>query len=271
MFASYSNKWRQLKSPVAPQGEDAADHAVRELCHRASCLLRVFMWMAWAMACVIFGEIVAELLIKAKLFNSLLLCQLINYIVTLGLMLGVPYLWHKLRHHPAKFWAEVGLGGLPRSSDAALTAKMILPYYAMIILAGIALQLVAPNLVNEKQHIVTDNSPLGLASMINSNEMLVILALYLIVAVMAPIAEEMIFRGFLYTKLRRVVGVANAMLWVSLVFALAHGQVAAGMVTFILSMCNCYMREKTGRIYPGIFLHMMCNTIALTLQIALLH
>ena len=43
------------------------------------------------------------------------------------------------------------------------------------------------------------------------------------------------------------------------------------MVTFMLSMCNCYMREKTGQIYSGIFLHMMCNTIALTLQIALLH
>lgn len=271
MFASYSNKWRQLKSPVASQSEDSADRAVRTLRVYWSKFWRVLLWVIWVMTCISCGEAVASTLAQYKTVASPITLQLVDYVISLTLMIGCPYLWHKLRRHPVKLMPELGIGRPPRASDAALTVKAILPYYAAIMFAGFVLSLFAPDLASEKQRIVTSDGPLGLAGMLASNQLVVILLLYISVAVLAPIAEEIIFRGFLYTKLRRVVGVANAMLWVSLVFGMAHGQVAAGMVTFMLSMCNCYMREKTGQIYSGIFLHMMCNTIALTLQIALLH
>ena len=93
---------------------------------------------------------------------------------------------------------------------------------------------------------------------------------FLTLVVVAPIAEEIIFRGWLYGKIREYlhlrvpekVGVGVSILVVSALFGLVHFQWNVGVNVFALSVVLCAMREVTGTIYAGILTHMIKNGIA---------
>lgn len=78
----------------------------------------------------------------------------------------------------------------------------------------------------------------------------------------APIAEEIIMRGWLYGKLRAKLKIPLAMIITSFVFALLHGQWNVGVSVFALSLILCGLREITGTIWSGMLLHMLSNGIA---------
>ncbi|HSW80988.1 MAG TPA: type II CAAX endopeptidase family protein [Candidatus Saccharimonas sp.] len=80
--------------------------------------------------------------------------------------------------------------------------------------------------------------------------------------VIVPIAEELIFRGFIFKGVRSVFSFPITALVVSLLFAVAHGDISVGIDVFALSLVACYMREKTGSVWPGILLHATKNGVA---------
>jgi len=82
----------------------------------------------------------------------------------------------------------------------------------------------------------------------------------------APIAEEIIMRGWLYGKLRSRTGIVVAIVITSLVFATLHGQWNVAVVTFALSAVLCGLREITGTIWSGILLHILVNGVAFYLR-----
>lgn len=84
----------------------------------------------------------------------------------------------------------------------------------------------------------------------------------LAIVFIAPIAEEIIMRGWLYGKLRKKIKVWSAILITSLVFALLHGQLNVGVSVFILSVVLCGLREITGSVWSGVLLHILSNGIA---------
>lgn len=90
------------------------------------------------------------------------------------------------------------------------------------------------------------------------NRIIAMIALVLI----APVAEEIIMRGWLYGKLRSKLKVPLAMLLVSALFGLLHGQWNVAISTFALSMVLCSLREITGTIWAGMLLHILSNGIA---------
>lgn len=93
---------------------------------------------------------------------------------------------------------------------------------------------------------------------------------FVTLVVIAPIAEEVIFRGWLYGKLRTKLSAATnnmismilSIILVSLLFGLVHGQWNVGVNVFAMSVVLCAMREITGTIYSGILLHMLKNGVA---------
>lgn len=93
---------------------------------------------------------------------------------------------------------------------------------------------------------------------------------FVILVVVAPIAEELIFRGWLYGKLRPMLSarmsdlasmIASIFL-VSLLFGIIHLQWNVGVNVFAMSVVLCGMREITGTIYAGILTHMVKNGLA---------
>lgn len=92
---------------------------------------------------------------------------------------------------------------------------------------------------------------------------------FISLVVLPPIAEEIIFRGFLYKGIRRKWNVVVATLVTSVCFAAPHllegvgGLLWVGALdTFILSVVLCGLREKTDRIGPGMIVHALKNGLA---------
>jgi membrane protease YdiL (CAAX protease family) len=96
--------------------------------------------------------------------------------------------------------------------------------------------------------------------------------------VLPPLAEETVFRGFVFTGLRNRFTPVWAAVITSVLFASAHLEFGSGQPllwvaaidTFTLSLVLCYLRQKTDSLWPGIFLHALKNGIAFT-SLFLLH
>jgi membrane protease YdiL (CAAX protease family) len=82
----------------------------------------------------------------------------------------------------------------------------------------------------------------------------------------APLIEELVFRGLLYSSLRRLVGATWAVAVVFLLFALIHvpqywpsyGVIATILLlSFVLTM----LRARTGRLLPCFIVHLIFNGI----------
>jgi membrane protease YdiL (CAAX protease family) len=85
---------------------------------------------------------------------------------------------------------------------------------------------------------------------------------FIALVVIAPICEEILFRGWLYGKLRGRMKALPAILLTSLMFGIVHLQWNVGVTVFVMSVFMCIMRELTGAIYSGIILHMIKNGLA---------
>ena len=85
---------------------------------------------------------------------------------------------------------------------------------------------------------------------------------FIMLAVLAPIVEEIIFRGWLYGKLRIKIPKWVAILATSFLFGLVHLQWNVGITVFAMSVVNCLLREVTGTIYAGTLVHILNNSIA---------
>jgi membrane protease YdiL (CAAX protease family) len=83
---------------------------------------------------------------------------------------------------------------------------------------------------------------------------------------LAPVAEELFFRGFLYMALRQRLGIAAAVTISSLVFAVGHidalGVVAA---SFIIGIALALVYEYTRSLWVAIAIHAFNNSLATVL------
>jgi uncharacterized protein len=89
-----------------------------------------------------------------------------------------------------------------------------------------------------------------------------------VVAGVAPIVEELTYRGLGFSLLRPY-GVASAIVGVGVAFGLAHGLVEALLILSLFGMGLAFLRERTDSVYPPILLHAAFNAFALTVSVAL--
>ncbi|MBI5035679.1 MAG: CPBP family intramembrane metalloprotease [Chloroflexi bacterium] len=82
-------------------------------------------------------------------------------------------------------------------------------------------------------------------------------------AILAPFAEEVFFRGFLYGGLRARIGAIGAMVMSTVFFTALHFSLDAFIPILVLGFCLAWLYERTGSLYPGIILHASNNAIAI--------
>lgn len=85
---------------------------------------------------------------------------------------------------------------------------------------------------------------------------------FVTLVIMAPVAEELLFRGYLFGKLKTYIPTWLAILATSALFGFFHGAWNVGIDTFALGIVLCLLREFTGSIWASIMLHMIKNGIA---------
>jgi membrane protease YdiL (CAAX protease family) len=81
--------------------------------------------------------------------------------------------------------------------------------------------------------------------------------------VVAPVAEELIFRGLCFAAMGRYALPGSAAL-----FALAHGLPVLLAPVFVAGLVIGWLRARTGSLYPGLAVHMLLNATALAAALA---
>jgi membrane protease YdiL (CAAX protease family) len=165
--------------------------------------------------------------------------------------------------------ARVGLQGIGLKRPAWRDIVYALAGYGVYFLSYIVIILVAGHFSNLN---VDQQQQIGFDGALGSQLYLVFISL----VVLPPIAEEIMFRGFLFSSLRRKFRLRYAVILTSILFGIAHLQFGSGapllwvaaIDTFVLSCVLCTLREKTGSLWASIMLHALKNSIAF---IALFH
>jgi membrane protease YdiL (CAAX protease family) len=89
---------------------------------------------------------------------------------------------------------------------------------------------------------------------------------FAVFVVVAPIVEELTFRGLGYSVLEPL-GRAQAILWVGVAFGLAHGLLGALPILIAFGSMLALIRARTGSVYPGMAVHATFNAIALIVSV----
>jgi len=84
----------------------------------------------------------------------------------------------------------------------------------------------------------------------------------LVVAVVAPVAEELFFRGFVYPAFRQRWGVTAAIIITSVLFALFHFSPSVFIPIFIIAVGLAYLYQVTDSLGPPIMLHALNNFLS---------
>lgn len=90
---------------------------------------------------------------------------------------------------------------------------------------------------------------------------------FFLLAVVAPIVEELTFRGA-GQSLLRFLGRWPAIVLVGIAFGLAHGLVEALLVLVPFGIAVAWLRDRTNSVLPGMLVHAVFNGVALAYVIA---
>ncbi|TCW36049.1 hypothetical protein EDC21_11115 [Thermohydrogenium kirishiense] len=89
------------------------------------------------------------------------------------------------------------------------------------------------------------------------------LTVFLSVVIIAPIVEEIIFRGLIFNELRKELSIYTAIIIQSAIFAIIHGSLYQGFYAFLLGIFLSVMYYLTESIWAPIIIHISSNLIGL--------
>lgn len=186
--------------------------------------------------------------INPIIFNTV--ASALVYALAIGLVLGVPWLI-KRRYKTTR--QDLGLQRLPSWMDLVWAPAGLVTYFILTAIVAVLAMSFLP-FVDYTQVQET-----GYAGISGQTEY--VLA-FIMLVIVAPFAEELLFRGYLFGKLRKYTPLWVAILITSLLFAFVHFQWNVGLDVFALSIVLCLLRVVSGSLWPSILLHMMKNGIA---------
>lgn len=227
--------------------------------------VRVFVVCLWLLVGFILAQIMTLLVFIAVTpdniadapINAVVLTTILTastYILALIIVVGGA--WRVRKWSKKKLLSITGMARRMTLKDVALALLGYVPYLAASMLLLAVIIALVPGFDAEQ------TQELGFSALTSPLEY--ILAFTALV-ILAPIAEEVLFRGYLFSALRGLVSFIPATLLVSGLFALVHGQWNVAIDTFVLSLVLCWLRERTGTIWAPIILHMVKNGLAFTL------
>lgn len=207
----------------------------------AQIILGAILWAMQASGLTIFNELNNS--IKQTVVAACV------YLLTLVIVMGVPWLAKKKKTS----LQDIGLTSLPTWLDIGFAPVGFVLY---LLTSGIAVYLfgmLVPSFdMSQAQNV-------GFVDLSQQYEYILAFATLVVIA---PVAEEILFRGYLYGKLRRWAPLWVAMVVSSALFGAVHGQWNVAIDVFVLGMVACGLREVTGSIWAGVLLHVIKNGLA---------
>lgn len=163
---------------------------------------------------------------------------LFAYLLTAAAIL----LWFRLRHKPLGKAA-----GLRRCSGwtAAFSAFAALGLFVAINLALTLLPAVWLSDYNDHMELLLSTGLIPALS----------------IAVAGPLAEELMFRGVIQTRLEQAMPVWAAVVLQAVLFGVVHGTPVQMAYAFLLGLVFGFLRSRTGSILPGFAAHAAFNAM----------
>lgn len=177
----------------------------------------------------------------------------VNFVLFASARLTALVWLYSLMRRRGKGWSDLGLQRFPwlKSSGLITIAAGVFLFASYRIFT--LLDQVAPGLdLEQEQEIVFTAAS-------NTPE-LVLSAVALIV--IAPVVEEIIFRGILLPVFIKRFGMIAAAVITSLLFGLVHLQLNVFIVTFVLGLLLAWLYYRTLSLWPAIILHSLKNLVA---------
>lgn len=187
------------------------------------------------------------------------------WLVTNTIVTGAAGLWIA--------WAASGEGRRLRAADFGLTLAPFragvggavsalgwgaLAYCVTVPLTAVT-RLISEVIFGPAPHVTNPVIPLFAQGGALSGRVLLIAASVFL----APLFEEIFFRGYLYRALRDRMGPFVAALAVSVAFALLHPSAYTILPLIALSLGLCFLYESTGSLWPSVVVHALNNAGAL--------
>jgi len=171
------------------------------------------------------------------------------YALSLVIVIGVPWLVKRARTTKE----ELGIQRLPNLMDFVWAPTGAVVYLILTtIITALAMSFITFVDYNQAQ----DTGFSGI------NEQAEYIMAFLMLVIIAPLAEELLFRGYLFGKLRKYAPLWISILITSLIFAVVHFAWNVGFDVFALSIVLCLLRVVSGSLWPSIMLHMLKNGVA---------
>jgi uncharacterized protein len=173
------------------------------------------------------------------------------FLVPIAILIGAPYL---VRRRLSTNRSVLGIDRRISWSDLGLGSVVFTAVYFILHGVDYVVTRLIPALGHAQPHLIAHHAA----------------PIYIIMAlvppvVMAPLSEELVFRGWLYGKLLKAVPAVPAAVVTSLLFGLAHwyeygwgGAIGATVISLFL----CGLRSMTGKIWAGVLVHALWNALA---------
>lgn len=88
----------------------------------------------------------------------------------------------------------------------------------------------------------------------------------MVIGILMPVMEELIFRGLIYERVSNFSGEASGILLMSVIFGIYHGNLLQGIYAFCFSLLLIYVYKRTGSFAASICFHSASNLICLVLN-----
>lgn len=229
-------------------------------------ILTVLLFFASQLAVAVVIVLCLAFLHSSAAVESSILAQFLAISAAEGALIAGVYFFLKLRKLSLR---SIGLAN-PNLGDLGYAVAGFIVYLLSYVVVTAVVKVVLPQVNLEQQQEIGFQGARGLS----------LVPVFICLVVLPPLAEEIVFRGFLYSGLKSKWPKWVAALITSGLFAVAHLQAGNGapllwvaaIDTFLLSLMLIYLREKRGSLAAPMLLHTVKNGLAfLVLFIFMLH
>ncbi|UCH51867.1 MAG: CPBP family intramembrane metalloprotease, partial [Chloroflexota bacterium] len=141
-----------------------------------------------------------------------------------------------------------------------------------LMMAAITITMLIGKLIFGPEYEISQHEQLEMLSAYSQWQIRVLV--FIIAVVIAPVLEEMIFRGLFQTVIRSLLETRSSGLegrnyaWIAIfmssgLFSIVHGNVPHWPALFLLGICLGYAYEKSGSLFRPIFIHAFFNAVTI--------
>jgi membrane protease YdiL (CAAX protease family) len=214
-----------------------------------------------------FGAVSTAVVLVQKLTPGLQGWQKIfrdNMVMSIGAVVTMAAMMFLANVHFARRLKGFGLNIRTIVKDFFMAFLNLLAVWPLI-LAAVTITIFTAKLFTDQDYQMQQHQQL---EMITEYPQLPVRIMIVFVAVViAPLLEEMLFRGFVQTTIRSFLNIRNsawpAIAASSVFFALMHADPSHWPSLFILGVCLGYSYEKSGSLFRPIFIHLFFNATSI--------